>query len=159
MFMQRLGYLSIISMVVGLFVGTAHAELGQATPRYADRSMTLNKGTLRIDGGPSDFGLLDSGRINSGRGLRIGKPGKGADTAVSLGLGAAYGIIDGLEVGALVLPLHFAPSGVDAYGNPEAYVRYRFMTGNVEVGVQAGAQFPVTTVPERTSDCLRVSLC
>ena len=142
--LHRVGYLSIVSTLVVMFAGTAHAELGQATPRYADRSMTLSKGTLRIDGGPSDFGLLDSGAINGRRGLRIGDSGAaGSDTYVSLGVGAAYGIIDGLEVGALVLPLQFAPDGVDAYQNPEAYVRYRFLTGNVEVGAQVGAQVPV----------------
>lgn len=140
-----LGYISIISTLLVVFAGTAFAEPGQATPRYADRSMTLNKGTLRVDGGPSDFGLLDSGMINSGRGFRISDIG--TDTAVSLGLGVGYGITDAFEVGALALPLNFAPDGVDAFGNPELYARYRFMTGNVEVGAQAAVQIPLNDYP------------
>ncbi|MCB9707710.1 MAG: hypothetical protein H6714_02815 [Myxococcales bacterium] len=120
--------------------GPVHAEAGQwgqSKVRYASRSMILDRGTLRVDLGPQDFAMLNSGLINNGRGLRIFDAGD--DVGLYHGAGASVGILDNLEAGALLFPLLFAPEF--EFGAIEGYARYRLLRkARVEVGVQAGLQ-------------------
>lgn len=128
----------VASFFCAISIASAEAgEWGQSVVRYSDREMILERGTLRIDLGPQDFGLLNSGLINNGRGLRIFDAG--ADVAVYHGAGASLGIIDNLEAGVLMFPILFTPEF--EFGAIEGYGRYRFVEkAGVEVAAQAGLQ-------------------
>lgn len=97
----------------------------------AQRPLTLPAGLLHIDAG------LGFSKICPG----FGGTGRCARTLVAMSVGASYGITDDLEIGALVLPLLFSPDF--DYGDPSLYAQYRFVTGDVEVGVRADITFPV----------------
>lgn len=123
---------------------------------YTHRSITLPSGMLRIDLGPADRALLHASSsfplgtfgvlpLPRGGGFVVTGydfGGMSSDTAIDLRAGAAFGIIDGLEVGALFLPLGLSPSDRDAYGNPTAYARLRIIDGDVQLGAQVGVQIP-----------------
>lgn len=100
---------------------------------YTHRSMTLPSGTLRIDVGPADRAMLQRGGF-----MVMGTPG---DTGIGLSAGAAFGVIDGLEVGAMVLPLSLSPEA--DYLNPSVYGRFRILDGNFQLGAQVRATVPV----------------
>ncbi len=121
---------------------------------YTHRSMTVPSGTLRIDFGPADRALLHANSSlplgASGLVLPLPRGGgftytgvDGGDALIDLRLGAAIGIVDGLEVGAMFLPLGLAPDGRDTYGNPTAYARLRIVDGDFQLGAQVGAAVPV----------------
>jgi hypothetical protein len=116
---------------------------------YAARGITLSEGTLRIDLGPYEHGINDSGVIlgplayGGNYGIRVqhyGPAGSNAN-ATLLGLGASYGIFDELEVGLIALPLVLSPVG--DYGDMALYGRYAFLRRDwVEVGGQLAMSFP-----------------
>ncbi|QQR88633.1 MAG: hypothetical protein IPJ88_10280 [Myxococcales bacterium] len=133
-------FVSFLTVAALLITSSAFAELGNSTPQYTARSMTLDAGTLRVDVGPSDFGLLNSGAINNRRGLTFNKSAGVSDLGVGAGIGAAYGVMDGLEIGTLILPLAISPDF--DYMNPEFYGRYRLMDGDTQVGLQVGMVLP-----------------
>jgi hypothetical protein len=54
---------------------------------------------------------------------------------------ATYGVTDGLEVGAVVLPLLLTP--VFGYSGPAVFGTYRFLRGNTELGVSAAVNLPI----------------
>lgn len=115
----------------GEFQDDAVAEV--APIAYTHRSITVPKGTLRIDVGPADRALLQKG------GFSIqGNPG---DALIDLRAGAAFGIIDGLEAGAMILPLSLSPEA--DYGNPSVYGRFRILDGSFQLGAQVTAVIPV----------------
>ncbi|MGD8863597.1 MAG: hypothetical protein PVI30_26520 [Myxococcales bacterium] len=93
---------------------------------YLARGLTLSAGQWRIDAAPPDWGYMEHGEVNRGRGFRLVEPPVG-DTRVYLGAGGAYGITNQLELGGLVLPLRLAPDG--DLGDLEAYLRYAFTPG------------------------------
>jgi hypothetical protein len=105
---------------------------------YAQRPLVLNEGLLRIDVGPADFALLEYNR-----GLSFTKQDGIDDTFVNLGIGAAYGVMQNLEVGAVVLPLAISPDFT--FGDISAYGRYRLMEGDTEIGLQADVWIPTDT--------------
>ncbi len=120
---------------------------------YSQRSITIPQGQLRIDLGPADRALLQYSGFAGGivptfvrgggfvvTGYDLGVV---SDTAIDLRLGAAFGVIDGLEVGAMVLPLGLAPSGRDTYGDPSVYGRFRILDGGFQLGAQVGLAIPV----------------
>jgi hypothetical protein len=106
---------------------------------YSARPLTLPEGRLRIDAAPPDYGYMDHGEINGGRGLRVFIP-KDGDAGVRLGLGGAYGIMDELEAGGLIFPFIFAPDF--DFGDMELYCRYAFLKGASQLGVQAVLRIP-----------------
>ena len=114
----------------------------------SQRGLVLGVGELRGDFAPRDFGLLFGGI--GGRsltqdipGFRVGRLGYFDQTRLTLTAGAALGVVDGLEVGALLLPVYLAPDG--DFGDIEAYGRYRFLSGDVEVGAQVTVALPTHT--------------
>jgi hypothetical protein len=109
---------------------------------YAQRPLTLAKGRMRVDLGPSDFGYMDSGMLNSGRGLRIDVPEQG-DALVGLGMGVALGVVDKLEAGLLLLPFRLSPDF--DFADIEAYGRYAFLEGRYEVAAQLTLNIPTDT--------------
>ncbi len=123
-------------------MATGVARADQIGP-YASRSLTLGTGTVRIDGGPPDYGYFHPGSpqwINENRGLRV-RSWEGGE-ASWLGLGLAYGATDDIEVGGLVLPLRLNDPTVD---DLEFYGRFRFLSGDFEIGAQVTLQIPAVT--------------
>ena len=106
---------------------------------YAERPLALTKGTLRVDIAPPDYAYMDFGELNDGRAaLEIdGYPG---GTSVYAGVGAALGVVDDFEVGALLFPLPMHPDF--DFGNMEAYARYQITHGSFQLGAQATVQIP-----------------
>jgi hypothetical protein len=118
---------------------TSPARAGglEATGGYMKRPLTLPRGRLRIDAAPSDYGYMDFGRINNGRGFDIiVQPGP---EVVYLGAGAALGVIDNLEVGLLALPIQMSPGD---FRDLEAYGRYQFLDGKFQLAGQATMMIP-----------------
>lgn len=137
--------------------GTAVAAEGAA---YVERGITLPARTLRVDLGPYEQGINNSGVINgpqgSAYGLRFGQQRVNADEVfadaiATMGFGVSYGITDWLEVGGNLLPIAMdAPFGFytdDAeeagFGNITVYGRASFVnTELVQLGAQLALSFP-----------------
>jgi hypothetical protein len=112
--------------------GTARAEegpkAGEKMPLpFAERPLTLPKMTLAPEVG------FDVTHVSIG--------GFGSATGVGMEIGAHFGILDDLEVGAVVLPLEFSPDF--AYGNPRLEATFRFLKGTVEMGARLRTTFGV----------------
>jgi hypothetical protein len=131
---------------LGLLVWAAPAQAEQIGP-FASRTLTLGAGTVRIDGGPPDFGYFHPGSphwLNENRGFRMRVDTEGQELAW-LGVGVAVGATDELELGGLLLPFRLTPdSDVD---DMELYGRYAFLHGDFEMGVQITGQLPTLTEP------------
>lgn len=132
-------------------------ELGaNDTPMsYAQRGLTLRQGQIRIDAGPPDFALLDSGARNQGRSLLTIAPrdfGPFNDTIVSVGFGGAYGVLDELEVGTLFIPITLSPSF--EFLDMEFYGRFKFLEGEFELAAQAAISLPTNTAAGATDFAL-----
>jgi hypothetical protein len=140
------------ALLLTMLISTAHAQdvpppegdvmegvavEGEGLPLpYAQRPLTLTEGTLRGDAAFS-IAHISFTTINPITGMEE----TFADTAIALILGAGFGIMDDLEVGATVLPLQLDPE-VD-YLDPSVYGIFRFLRGNVEVGAGLAFVFPV----------------
>jgi hypothetical protein len=130
---------------LGLLGWSAAAEADQIGP-FASRSLTLGSGTVRIDGGPPDFGYFHPGGpqwINENRGFRLR-----ADTNLDqqwawLGIGAAVGVTDEVELGGLLLPFRLTPDA--DFDDMEGYGRFAFLYGDFEMGFQVTLQLPTQT--------------
>ena len=92
---------------------------------YAQRPLTLPKMTLAPELGLS-FTHLSANGFSS-------------PTYVNLEAGAHFGITDDFEVGAIALPIRFAPNF--GYGNPRVEATYRFLKGDFEMGARLGINF------------------
>lgn len=105
--------------------GTARAEegpkAGEKMPLpFAQRPLTLPRMTLAPEVS------FDVAHVAFG--------GQRSATGVGMEIGAHFGILDDLEVGAVVLPLEFSPDF--AYGNPRLEATFRFLKGTVEMGAR-----------------------
>lgn len=105
--------------------GTARAEegpkAGEKMPLpFAQRPLTLPRMTLAPEVS------FDVAHVAFG--------GLGSAIGVGMEIGARFGILDDLEVGAVVLPLEFSPDF--AYGNPRLEATFRFLKGTVEMGAR-----------------------
>lgn len=131
---------------------------------YTGRGITLPARTLRVDLGPSEQGINNSGVINgphgSAYGLRFGQQrrrvGGGVDTTIkdgiaTMGFGVSYGIIDALEVGANLMPIAIDSrlliytdfSNESGFGNITLYGRFAFLrTESVQIGAQLAMSVP-----------------
>jgi len=133
------------ALAAATLAGVTAARADQIGP-YSSRTLTLGRGTLRIDGGAPDFGYFHPASpqaLNENRGFRLQVPPPEGDVAAWLGVGVAGGITDDIEVGGLVLPLKLGPEAdID---DLEAYGRFRFLDGPFEMAFQATLQFPAYT--------------
>jgi hypothetical protein len=128
-----------LCLAVGLLAVSSAAEAASSGGRHSTRPLTLGQQTLRLDLAPPDLALLDYGEINEGRGVAFTRAGNN-QTYFGLGAGLSYGVIDDVELGALLLPLLVHPEV--RYGDAEAFGRFRLVSGGFELALQAGAQPP-----------------
>lgn len=91
----------------------------------AERPLTLPKMTLAPELG---FGVT-----------HLGLDGFNLGTSTGLDLGAHFGILDDLEVGAVVLPIKLSPDF--GYENPLLEATFRFLKGKVELGARLRTTF------------------
>lgn len=121
---------------LGLAEKTAHAESHLAGSDYISRPLVLPKGVLRIDGGPRR--PYDGGQVMPGGQLQV-FVNDGQDVAL-LAPGAAYGVIDDLELGA-VWPLVLSPD-LDLL-DLSLYGKYQLQRGQIEVAAYGEIRIPV----------------
>jgi hypothetical protein len=125
--------------VLGLWlvqVEPAHAESHLVGSDYISRPLVLPKGVLRIDGGPRR--PYPEGQVMPAGQLQV-YVNQGQDVAL-LSPGAGYGVMDGLELGA-VWPLQLSPD-LDLL-DLTAYGKYQLQRGTVEVAAYAELRIPV----------------
>jgi hypothetical protein len=104
-----------LGAAIVLRVGAAAAEDPPSVPvAYASRGLLLPRLVLSPE---ATFGGVASS----------------ARTGFDTGLGAHFGLLDDLVVGALVAPVNWAPQRV-AYGNPRFDATYEILHGVVELG-------------------------
>jgi hypothetical protein len=106
----------------------------------------LGTGTVRIDGGPPDFGYFHPGSpqwINENRGLRFRVDRDAEQNWTWMGLGLAVGATDQIEFGGLLLPLRLQPD--TEFDDLELYGRFAVVDGDFELGVQVTGQLPTET--------------
>jgi hypothetical protein len=122
--------------------GGAEAAAG-AELAFAQRGLTLPQGALRVMSAPYEWNLNNSGLVlrPGSFGISINKPFiEDSGASATWGIGAAYGVMDELEVGVLLLPISMSPGG---FGDMAIYGRYAFLrTDFVEVGGNLVLSFP-----------------
>jgi len=120
---------------------TAEAQRRRGTGRMADawqqRPLTLPKATLRFDIHEDDWDPSWGGfKFRS-----IERPGPDDRlNSAFFNFGMSGGVLDDLELGALLVPLRLAPSG--DYLNPQFYVLWRFLRGPVQIGLEGRVDLP-----------------
>lgn len=120
-----------------LYAPPASAESRLVGSDYVSRPLVLPKGVLRLDGGPrrpySNGQVMPAGQLQ----FLINKDGEDAAYLVP---GAALGVIDDLELGA-VWPLRISPD-LDLL-DLSVYGKYSLQRGNVEVAGYAEVRIPI----------------
>jgi hypothetical protein len=100
----------------------------------SERPLTLPELTMRIDASGGDYHIEIGGFFGD---IDIGY----------LTIGAGFGILDDLEIDAVIVPLFFNPDSNDStllYGNPLLGATYRFVNVDpVEVGASLTFSIPV----------------
>jgi hypothetical protein len=125
-----------VMVVAGVLAwGSDAAAQSHVESAMAARRMTLPKATLRLDNGaywPIPPGLVET---------TIYKTPNGHDTFTTTNFGIGIGVIDDLELG-----FHFIRWDVDPrsdFHDPSAYVIYRFLRHDVELGVFGEVSVPL----------------
>src|SRR5215510_5041313 len=140
--MNRMEWLRRAHVLPALFglwvfgVQPAQAESHLVGSDYISRPLVLPKGVLRIDGGPRrpyvGGQVMPSGQlqvfVNDGQDIALLSPG------------AAYGVIDDLELGA-VWPLLLSPD-LDLL-DLSLYGKYQLQRGQIEVAAYGELRIPV----------------
>lgn len=128
--MKNIARLSLAIAALAITSAASSAEAQQLPLSFSRRPLTLTARTLR-----GDVNFAISHLETTVLGVTA------SSTGVGLSLGAGYGIIDDLEVGATVIPLTLSPSF--NYNAPSVYGVYRFVRGNIDVGAQLALTFPI----------------
>jgi hypothetical protein len=137
--MQLMRCAGLLAGVCGLIAGfatTAHAQTGDVGPTYVYRPLVLPEGILRIDAGPRrPFAgqVWDTGQLQ----FQINREFQDFAYLVP---GAAYGIMDRLEVGA-VWPLMISPD-LDLL-DLSAYGKYELQLGKVDIAAYGEVRIPI----------------
>jgi hypothetical protein len=123
---------------------SALAQLAQTSPTYTQRGALERDVTFRIDSGPPDRTLLDSGELGEGYGLRLLRldvPPDVDDTYLSWGVGIAITPVRRFELGIQFAPVLYVPR--TRYGDLESYGRFLiFGSRHVDIAAQLVLQFP-----------------
>jgi hypothetical protein len=131
--------------VIALGAGTAHAQTSDVGPTYVYRPLVLPEGVLRIDAGPRrPFG---PGQVWSTGQLQFHINREFQDFAF-LVPGAAYGIMDRLEVG-VVWPIEISPD-VDLL-DLNVYGKYELQLGQVDIAAFGEIRIPIQNDFELTA--------
>lgn len=136
-----------VAMVAALVSVLARSEdvhaQSDVAPAFARRTMTLPKATLRLDNGaywPIPPGLVETSFVRTPN---------GRDTSTTLNFGIGIGITNDLELG-----FQFVRWDVDPrsdFHDPSAYVIYRFLRKDVELGVFGELTLPLETREQVTA--------
>ena len=160
--MHRLWSLSVALCLLALPVNAGEQTLDEEEYQnvnvvYVERPLTLPAYTLRIDLAPPDRAFKDFNQgfsITEAEGLGTFDTVLGSsfiDQITTLRLGVGYGVVHGLEVGALLLPLSWLSvvnsslGRLDAdteVGNPILYLRYQFLEGDIQLANQLDFNLP-----------------
>jgi hypothetical protein len=136
--------LALSLTLVGLAPSSAAAQLRQTSPTYTQRGALERDVTIRIDSGPPDRTLLDSGEVGEGYGLRLLRvdvPPDVDDTYLSWGVGIAITPVRRFELGIQFAPVLYVPR--TRYGDLESYGRFLiFGSRHVDIAAQLVLQFP-----------------
>lgn len=117
-------------IIVALLIPATAASAQYRMPdRYQARPLTLPRSVLR-----PDLGLRFTSEYEP-------PPSDRRHNTLDFWLGLGAGLTPDFELGALIAPLRLAPRF--DYLNPEIYVRYRFVRGQAEVGVEGRVELPV----------------
>lgn len=105
------------------------------------RPLVIPRGQLTIIAGPHPIiggggFTIDHFGVNTSSPLTIS-----VDPAYEFAVGASYGVIDNLEVGAIAIPLLLSPDF--KYLNPSLFGVYRILSGQFELGAALTATIPV----------------
>lgn len=119
-----------------LRLAPARAESHLVATDYISRPLVLPEGVLRIDGGPRR--PYPAGQLMPAGQLQV-FVNDGTDLAI-LSPGAAYGVMDKLELGA-VWPLVLSPD-LDLL-DLSAYGKYQLQRGSIEVAAYGELRIPV----------------
>lgn len=108
----------------------------------ASRPLVIPRGQLTVIAGPHPtMGDLGGFTITHIPSISAGPVSVSIDPLYTFSVGAAYGVIDNLEVGAVAIPLLLSPEF--KFGNPTLYGMYRILSGNFELGAAATINLPV----------------
>jgi hypothetical protein len=130
--------LSILLLSLALAAAAARAEEPPRMPvPFVERPLTLPSLTLAPGIGVSVFHNELVVPVIS---LFLPGAGPSSFTGVGMDIGAAFGITDNLQVSADVVPLSLYPDV--RYGSAQVGMRYRFLRGPVELGIDAALDFP-----------------
>ena len=125
-------------VLMGLLLAAASAQAQSDNEVYTGRELTLDAGTIRLDLAPPDRALR-----NFGQGFNITKFDGVDDHNLDLNVGVGFGLVDNVEIGALVAPLALSPSERETYGDPEIYARVQLTQGQAQIGGQLSVSIPV----------------
>ena len=137
------GMEAVAAMLAVLALSKGAGAQSDVAPAFARRSMTLPKATLRLDNGaywPIPPGLVETSFVRTAN---------GHDTYTTLNFGIGIGIVDDLELG-----FQFVRWDVDPNSNfhdPSAYVVYRFLRKDVELGIFGELTIPLKTREQVTA--------
>lgn len=132
-------------VVLGLLLLSVGAEAQRGLRRHSlevtRRPIIDPPVTFRIDLGPPDRAMLDSGRLGEGYGLRIIDTRGPDDVVVTLGMGLAFSLAKRFELGAKLLPLRLSDDA--DYLDMEIYSRIGLVDSRyVLVALQLIVQIP-----------------
>lgn len=129
---MRLGF--VVAASVLTLAGEAAAQ-GAYPVRLVSRPQTLPARAGRVDGSFQVQGVSACAMV-------LGRTVCESSTVTGLHLGGGIGLLDQLEVGAVVAPLQLSPDF--AYGNPLLYGRFQFMRADqLQLSAQAAVTIPV----------------
>lgn len=139
------GSLRIVCLALSLLSlsPAALATSGQMPVPVARRPMTLTDATLRLDDGP--YWPLPSGLVET----TFYDTGDGRESFTVLNFGLGFGITEDFELGAHLIKLLVDPD--DDFADPSMYLMYRFVGGDVEVGVFGEISVPFERDPTVTA--------
>lgn len=136
-FTRFAGSLAGVLGLIAAFAGSAHAQTGDVGPTYVYRPLVLPEGVLRIDAGPRrPYGpgqVWETGQLQ----FQINREFQDFAFLVP---GAAYGLMDKLEVGA-VWPLMISPD-LDLL-DLSLYGKYELALGEVDVAGFGEVRIPI----------------